>query len=124
MKKILIVEDEDSIRALLSTILGNHEDYSVFCARDGEEGIKAARENNPDMILLDNRMPGISGLEVCGLLKSAPATSHIKVLILSCQGQNFDWQKAREMGADGYLTKPFSSTAVLLEKVEEFLGNN
>lgn len=121
-KKILIVEDEDSIRLLLSTILGNLEGYRIICARDGEEGLRLVRSDNPDVILLDNRLPGISGFEVCSSIKADPATSHTKVLMLSCQGQNFDWQRAREMGADGYITKPFNSTA-LVEKVEELAGN-
>lgn len=121
-KKILIVEDEDSIRLLLSTILGSLEGYSIICARDGEEGLRLVRSDNPDIILLDNRLPGISGFDVCSSVKLDPATSHAKVLMLSCQGQNFDWQRAREMGADGYITKPFNST-VLVEKVEELAGN-
>lgn len=122
-KKILIVEDEESIRMLISTILGNMDDCIITCASDGEEGMRVAREGNPDVILLDNRLPGISGLEVCGSLKLDPAMSRTKIVILSCQGQNFDWQKAKEMGADGYITKPFSPT-FLVEKVAEFLGNN
>ena len=122
-KKILIVENEESIRILISTILGNLDDYRITCARDGEEGMRVAREGNPDIILLDNRLPGISGLEVCGLMKLDPAMSGTKILILSCQGQNFDWQQAQKMGADGYLTKPFSTT-VLLEKVAELTRNN
>lgn len=122
-RKMLIVDDEAPILTLLSTIFGHTDDYTILRARDGEEALKAARADNPDIILLDNRLPGISGLEVCGIVKSDPAMSHIKVLILSCQGQNFDWQKAREIGADGYITKPFS-TNVLVEKVAELLGNN
>ncbi|MDO8715478.1 MAG: response regulator [Dehalococcoidales bacterium] len=122
-RKMLIVDDEESILTLLATIFGHTDDYTILCARDGEEALKVARADNPDIILLDNRLPGISGLEVCGTVKSDPTMSHIKVLILSCQGQNFDWQKAREMGADSYITKPFSSTA-LVKKVAELLGNN
>ena len=122
-RKMLIVDDEESILTLLSTIFGHTGDYTILCARDGEEALKVARADNPDIILLDNRLPGISGLEVCGKVKSDPTMSHIKVLILSCQGQNFDWQKARELGADSYITKPFSSS-LLVEKVAELLGNN
>ena len=122
-RKMLIVDDEESILKLLVTIFGPTNDYTIFCARDGETALKAARADNPDIMLLDNRLPGISGLEVCGKVKSDPTMSLIKVLILSCQGQNFDWQKAREMGADSYITKPFNSS-LLVEKVAELLGNN
>ena len=122
-RKMLIVDDESSILTLLATIFGHSDDYTILCARNGEEALKVARADNPDIILLDNRLPGISGLDVCGKVKSDPTMSHVKVLILSCQGQNFDWQKAREMGADGYITKPFSSS-VLVEKVAELLGKN
>ena len=122
-RKMLIVDDEESILTLLSAIFSHIDDYTILCARDGEEALKVVRADNPDIILLDNRLPGISGLDVCGKVKSDPATSHAKILILSCQGQNFDWQKARELGADGYISKPFNSTA-LVDKVAELLGNN
>ena len=122
-RKMLIVDDEESILTLLATIFGHTDDYTILCARDGEEALKMAQADNPDIILLDNRLPGISGLEVCGRVKSDPTMSHTKVLILSCQGQNFDWQKAREMGADSYITKPFNSS-LLVEKVAKLLGNN
>ena len=122
-KKILIVEDEEDIIELLSAIFDDFGDYEVLSARDGEEALKIAQVDNPDIILLDIQLPKLNGYKVCKLIKSDPAMSHIKVLLLSGIVQNSDWLRAREAGADGYIAKPFSST-VLVEKVEELLSSN
>ncbi len=122
-KKILIVEDEEDILELLSEVFGDLEDYRILCARDGEEALWIAQVDNPDIILLDIGLPKVNGYDVCKLVKSDPAMSHIKVLMISGMAQNSDWQKAQEVGADGYITKPFSSIA-LVEKVEELLRSN
>jgi len=122
-KTILIVEDEETILELLLEIFGDLGDCRVICARDGEEALRVARGNNPDIILLDVRLPGINGHDVCKSVKSDPAMSHTKVLMISGMAQNSDWQKAREAGADGYIIKPFSSIE-LVEKVEELLRSN
>ena len=119
-KKILIVEDEADVLELLSEIFGELEDYRVLCAKDGEEALKMARLDNPDIILLDIQLPKMNGHEVCKSVKSDPAMSHIKVLMLSGMAQSSNQQKAQEAGADGYIAKPFSSIA-LVEKVEELL---
>ena len=121
--KILIVEDEEDIIKLLAEIFSDIEDYRILYARDGEEAIWIAQVDNPDIILLNIGLPKVTGYDVCKLVKSDPAMSHIKVLIVSGMAQNSDWQKAQEVGADGYITKPFSSIAVL-EKVEELLRSN
>ncbi len=122
-KKILIVEDEENILELLSVIFGDLGDYEILCAKDGEEALRIARVDNPDIIVLDVRLPKLNGYEVCKSVKSDPAMSHIKVLMLSGLVQNSDLQKAQEVGADGYITKPFDSIA-LVEEVEELLGSN
>ncbi len=122
-KKILIVEDEEDIIELLSAIFGDLGDYKVLYARDGEEALKIARVDNPDVILLDIQLPKLNGYKICKLIKSDPAMNHIKVLMLSGMAQNSDWLKAQETGADGYIVKPFSSTA-LIEKLEELLRSN
>ena len=119
-KKILIVEDEETILELLSEIFGDLADCRVLCARDGEEALRIARGDNPDIILLDVRLPKIDGHEVCKSVKSDPATSHTKVLMISGMVQDSDWQKAQEVGADAFIAKPFDSIA-LVEKVEELL---
>jgi len=119
-KKILIVEDEQVILELLSEIFGDLGDYEILYAKDGKEALRIAREDNPDIILLDILLPKVSGYEVCKSIKSDRTMSRIKILILSGMAQNSDWQKAQEVGADGYITKPFDSIA-LVEKVEELL---
>ncbi|MBI4304563.1 MAG: response regulator [Chloroflexi bacterium] len=120
-KKILIVEDEENILELLSAIFGDH--YGVSCARDGEEGLRMAREDSPDIVLLDVRLPKVNGYEVCRQVKSDPSTSHAKVLMLSGMVQNADLREAEEAGADGYVAKPFSPME-LVKRVEGLLGNN
>ncbi len=118
MTKVLIVDDEESILALLSVIMGSMPEYTIVRAKDAQEGIQTARVERPDIILLDHRMPGMSGTEACRLIKSDASLAKTRILMLSCQGQNFDWQKAHENGADGFITKPFDTT-VLLDKITE-----
>ncbi len=122
-KKILIVEDEEDVRELLSEIFGDLGDYRILCARDGEEALRIARAHNPDIILLDIQLPKMNGHEVCKSVKSDPAMSHTKVLMLSGMVQNSDWQKAQKVGADAFIAKPFNLIA-LVEKVEELLRSN
>jgi len=122
-KKILIVDDEETILQLLSTIFGFLEDYEILCARDGEEALRIARKHNPDIILLDIQIPKINGNEVCRSVKADPATSNTKVLMLTGMVQDSDLQKAQEAGADDCMTKPFSAKAIV-EKVEELLKSN
>ena len=118
MVKVLIVDDEESILCLLSAIVGTMPECVVLSARTGQEAIETVRLERPDIILLDNIMPGMSGIEVCRSIKTDPELLKTRILMLSCQGQNFDWEKAREFGASGYLSKPFDTTAVL-EKIKE-----
>jgi DNA-binding response OmpR family regulator len=122
-KKVLIVEDEEDIIELLSAVFDDLGDYKVLYARDGEEALKIARVDSPDVILLDIQLPKLNGYKVCKLIKSDPAMSLAKVLMLSGMAQTSDWLKAQEAGADDYIVKPFSS-AVLVEKVEELLRSN
>jgi two-component system alkaline phosphatase synthesis response regulator PhoP len=122
-KKILIVEDEEDILELFSAIFDDFEDYRILCARDGEEALRIARVDNPDIILLDTQLPKMNGYEVCKSLKSDWTMSRTKVLMLTGMTQNCDLQKALDVGADGYITKPFSSTT-LIEKAEELLRSD
>jgi DNA-binding response OmpR family regulator len=122
-KKILIVEDEEDIIKLLSAILDDLKDFKVLYARDGEEALRIARAGHPDIILMDIQLPKLNGYKICKLIKSDPATNQTKVLMLSGMAQNSDWLRAQKAEADGYIVKPFSSTA-LVEKVEELLRSN
>ena len=122
-KRILIVEDEEDVLELLCATFDDLEDYRILCARDGEEALRIARAYNPDVILLDIQLPKINGYEVCKSVKSDPAMSHTKVLMQSGKVQKADWQKAQEVGAVGYITKPFNLIE-LVEKVKELLMSN
>ena len=123
IKKILVVEDEEDILKLLLSIFDGFGDYRILSARNGEEALRLARVDNPDIILLDIQLPRLNGYEVCKSIKSDPTMSHIKIIVLSGMTQNSDRQKAQEAGADGYIAKPYSSIE-LLEKVKELLRSD
>ena len=122
-KKILIVEDEEDILELVCAIFTDLGDYGILCAKDGEEALRVARVDNPDIILLDIQLPKLNGYEVCKSVKSDSAISHTKVLMVSGMTQNSDLLKVQEAGADDYILKPFNSTT-LVEKVETLLRGN
>lgn len=117
--KILVVEDEADLVKLLEYHL-KRENYSVLSARDGETALRLAKENLPDLILLDLMLPGVDGLEVCRLLKADAATSHIHVVMLTAKGEEADIVAGLELGADDYVSKPFSPR-VLLARVKAVL---
>jgi len=124
VRKILVAEDEKSIRDLVTAIFNqNGSGYEVIPAGDGQEALDMVNKYNPDIVLLDIRLPKINGFEVCSSIKSNPDSSGTKVLIISGQAQKYDFLKAQEAGADGYIVKPFLPAA-LTEKVEELLNQN
>ena len=102
-KNILVVEDDLDIRELISFNLAN-EGHQVFEANDGEVGIDKARNNNPDLILLDLMLPGIQGLDVCRIIKSDQETKEIPIIMVTALGQEEDIVKGLETGADDYIT--------------------
>ena len=112
MNKILIVEDEADIQALVHRVL-TANGFEVFKASNGEEGLIKATTLKPDLVVLDLMMPGMSGLEVCKLLKMRPDTKDIPIIILSALNREVDREYAKEAGANLYMTKPF--------RVEELL---
>lgn len=119
-KKILLVDDEAPLRALVSaTLEASH--YEFLQATNGKEGLEVARREKPELILLDVAMPEIDGFEVCRQLKADPETSGITIIILTALSQEANRRRGREVGADGYIVKPFSPTA-LLKKAQEILG--
>ena len=118
-KNILVVEDDLDIRELISFNLAN-EGHQVFEANDGEVGIDKARNNNPDLILLDLMLPGIQGLDVCRIIKSDQETKEIPIIMVTALGQEEDIVKGLETGADDYITKPFS-IKVLIARVNAVL---
>ena len=104
---ILVIDDEEDIRELLKFNLEN-EGYSVSSVATGEEALDSVRKLFPDLIILDLMLPGIDGLEVCKKIKSDEQLQHIPVLMLTAKSEETDEVIGLELGADDYLTKPFS----------------
>jgi len=104
-KKILIVEDNEKNRTLVKDVLKYHG-YEVIEAGNGKEGIKIAKENNPDLILMDIQMPVMSGYDAIKILKNNPETKDIKIIALTSFAMESDKEKIMEEGFDDYLAKP------------------
>jgi two-component system, OmpR family, alkaline phosphatase synthesis response regulator PhoP len=124
-EKVLVVDDEEDILELIKFNLVR-EGYKVFTADNGEKALKIATSEIPDMIILDLMLPGIDGLEVSRILKSRTNTKSIPIIMLSAKGDESDIISGLELGADDYVTKPFSPKiliarirAVLRRKSEE-----
>ena len=107
MGKILIVEDEANIRQLVRYNL-EKEGFQVMEAADGMQGLRTAQREKPDLVLLDLMLPGMDGLEVCRTLKGAPATAALPIIMLTAKAEEVDKIIGLELGADDYMTKPFS----------------
>ena len=118
--KVLIADDEPNIVISLEYLM-KREGHVVFVARDGDEALALARRERPALVLLDVMMPGKSGLEVCQALRADEATAGIKVLMLTAKGRDTDLATGLGVGADAYMTKPFSTRA-LADKVRELLA--
>jgi len=106
-QKILVIEDEEDILALIYYNLGK-EGFQVSTATSGEAGLEQARHEMPDLVVLDLMLPGMSGLEVCRKLKQNNATARIPVIMLTARGEETDIVAGLEIGSDDYVTKPFS----------------
>jgi two-component system alkaline phosphatase synthesis response regulator PhoP len=106
-EKILIVEDDKDIIKMLEYNL-NKEGYKVIAAHDGEDALDLAERQHPDLILLDLMLPGMDGLEVCKTLKNQSQASAIPIIMLTAKSQESDKVVGLELGADDYITKPFS----------------
>jgi len=112
--RILIVEDEQDVVDLLTLNLRKAGGYVISTAADGAIGIKKAREELPALIILDLMLPKMPGLEVCKVLKSDPATRHIPIIMLTAKAEEIDRIVGLEVGADDYVTKPFSPREIVL----------
>lgn len=107
-EKILLIEDEEPIRDLIKLTLESAGYPNVHEAVNGEDGIKIARQRQPDLILLDLMLPGIDGLSVCRQLKNSEDTRNIPIIMLTAKSEESDVVVGLELGADDYMTKPFS----------------
>ena len=118
-KTVLVVEDEEDILALLQFNLMK-AGYEVICAADGEEGLRKIAERQPDLMLLDLMLPGIGGLEICRRLRCDEKTAQLPIIMLTARGEEADVVQGLELGADDYMTKPFS-IKILLARIQTVL---
>jgi DNA-binding response OmpR family regulator len=121
-RKILVVDDEKSISSYLQRKLSKLG-YTVYTAEDGERALELAFSHLPDLVLLDVKLPGVDGYEVCRRLKANEKTRRTPVLMLSAKAQQAEIQKGMEAGADRYLCKPMSFPDIL-KQVQSFEGRD
>ncbi|HAS46449.1 MAG TPA: response regulator [Microscillaceae bacterium] len=119
MSKVLIVDDEPNILLSLEFLM-KKQGYKVYIARDGAEAMDMIKEQEPEVVVLDIMMPEVDGYEVCSFIKNDDGLKHIKVIFLTAKTKPEDIEKGKEIGADAYMTKPFS-TRNLMKKVKEIL---
>lgn len=119
-KKILIADDEPSIVTAIEFLL-RRSGYEVHVARDGKEALELVEASSPDLVLLDVMMPQKSGYEVCRRIRERDDWRHIKIVMLSAKGRDAEVSKGLSMGANAYITKPFS-TRELMEQIKGLLG--
>jgi DNA-binding response OmpR family regulator len=119
-KKILIADDEPNIVVSLEFLM-RQKGYAVKVVDNGEDALAAVGEFAPDLVLLDVMMPRLSGYDLCQRVRENPAWAGIRIVMLSAKGRDIEVTKGMAVGADAYVTKPFS-TKELLAKVQELLG--
>ena len=119
-KKILVVEDDPASLRLTQYML-EHRGYTVITAQNGLEGLKKARTEAPELVILDAMLPGIDGLDICYQLRGEPKTARLPILMLSAKAREVDKDAGLKVGADAYITKPAAPTEIL-NKVEELLA--
>lgn len=120
MAKILIAEDEPDIRELVAFTL-RFAGHEVAAASNGEEAVQMAPRENPDLILMDVRMPRMTGYDACRLIKADPKLKDIPIVFLSAKGQESEIQTGLEVGAEEYLLKPFAPDQ-LTDRVKAILA--
>jgi DNA-binding response OmpR family regulator len=118
--KIVIADDEPNILVSLDYLM-KREGHAVVLARNGDEALEAIRREKPALVLLDVMMPGKSGLEVCQAVRADESLAGVKILMLTAKGRDTDIAQGLGVGADGYMTKPFS-TKELAARVREMLA--
>jgi DNA-binding response OmpR family regulator len=120
-KEILIVDDEPSIVVPIQFLM-EQQGYNVLVAENGEDALDAIYKYKPDLILLDIMLPRIDGYEVCEIVRLNPEYRDIKIIFLTAKGREVEIAKGLALGANAYITKPFSNTQ-LVAKVKELLDN-
>lgn len=122
-KKILIVDDEPHLRTLIQQTLEEleYDGVELLTATNGEEALETIRAEEPDLVLLDVMMPKQNGFDVCQVVKKELGWDHVRIILLTAKGQEFDRNRGLEVGADLYMTKPFDPDA-LVANAREALG--
>ena len=123
LANILIVEDDPTIRTLLQMMLKAAGFTHVKTATRGDDGLEAIRRDHPSLVLLDLMLPGVDGLTVCSRVRSDPELADVRILMLTAKSEDEDIVRGLELGADDYVTKPFSRE-VLLARINAVLRRN
>lgn len=118
-ESVLVIEDDEDIQELVNYNL-TKEGYQTTCVTSGEEGLRTAKAKLPNLVVLDLMLPGIDGLEICKLIKADPKTQHIPIVMLTAKGEESDVVTGLELGAEDYITKPFSPK-VLVARIRTIL---
>jgi two-component system, OmpR family, alkaline phosphatase synthesis response regulator PhoP len=118
-ENILVIEDDEDIQELVRYNLAK-DGYRVKSSLTGEEGYRAAKAEPPDLIVLDLMLPGLDGLELCRLMKADPKVKHVPIVMLTAKGEESDVVAGLELGAEDYVTKPFS-VKVLIARIRALL---
>tara|TARA_R110002020_G_scaffold58985_2_gene161328 strand:- start:1330 stop:1704 length:375 start_codon:yes stop_codon:yes gene_type:complete len=119
MAKVLVVDDEPNIVLSLEFLM-EQAGFEVVTAEDGEQALARVNDSQPDLLLLDISLPGISGFDVLERLRSEATTAQLPIIMLTAHGRDVEREKGMALGADDYITKPFS-TQSLVEKVKALL---
>ncbi len=119
MAKVLVVDDEPNIVLSLEFLM-EQAGFEVVTAEDGEQALARVNDSHPDLLLLDISLPGISGFDVLERLRGEAATAQLPIIMLTAHGRDVEREKGMALGADDYITKPFS-TQSLVEKVKTLL---
>ena len=119
-QSILIVDDESYIVTSLSYVMKN-AGFEVDSAGDGEEALEKVKAKAPDLIILDIMMPKLDGFEVCKAVRANPEWNSVRIIMLTAKGRDSEREKGLELGADDYLTKPFS-TRDILKRAQDVLA--
>ena len=120
MANVLVVDDEPNI-VLSIEFLMEQAGFSVTSAANGEQALESVAAHAPDILLLDISLPGISGFDVLEALRNRPSTAHLPVIMLTAHGREVEREKGAALGADAYITKPFSTQA-LVDQVHALLA--